>query len=279
MALEGVSKLRLVGAVIGFILSFIASCLLWNVYSDDLDPGNDDLSASINYYIFTLWIFSAACIFAIVKAGSPHVHNALVIFSLTVYAVLFVGVNSPDGNITTSFASLTFIREALSNDEDNDVLSRLFVGGLFANAGMLLSMISTAFRINITDSGKIVKLIATVAVCAAAVVGILIFWGQEELRDPNNTGVYAYTAAVLIVIFATLVTAIGSHKGAAAFLLAYGGFFSLYALSSGLLISSGETDDAKDAARAGMVFCSGAALVSLIPAFLVYQDESADSTA
>lgn len=97
--------------------------------------------------------------------------------------------------------------------------------------------------------------------------------------DPNNTGVYAYTAAVLIVIFATLVTAIGSHKGAAAFLLAYGGFFSLYALSSGLLISSGETDDAKDAARAGMVFCSGAALVSLIPAFLVYQDESADSTA
>lgn len=113
MALEGVSKLRLVGAVIGFILSFIASCLLWNVYSDDLDPGNDDLSASINYYIFTLWIFSAACIFAIVKAGSPHVHNALVIFSLTVYAVLFVGVNSPDGNITTSFASLTFVRSKM----------------------------------------------------------------------------------------------------------------------------------------------------------------------
>ena len=81
----------------------------------------------------------------------------------------------------------------------------------------------------------------------------------------------------MIVTLATILTVLGTHKGVAAFILAYGGFFSIFALSSGLAISSGFPDD-RDPARAGMVMCTVAALGSMVPAFLVYQDESTESS-
>ena len=114
MAMEGVSKGRLIGAIIGFVMAFIGTALLWNVFDKDVPNLNDDQKGSINFYIFAVWIMAAACIFAVIKAESFHVHNAVVIFAFTMFASFFVAVPSPpDARISLSFATLTAVRLTL----------------------------------------------------------------------------------------------------------------------------------------------------------------------
>lgn len=82
----------------------------------------------------------------------------------------------------------------------------------------------------------------------------------------------------MVVMFATTITVAGTHKGVAAFLLAFGGIFSIIAMSLGLLISAGFSGNNRnrDTARAGMVFATASSIVSLVPAFLVLQETSAE---
>ena len=229
MAMEGVSKGRLIGAIIGFVMAFIGTALLWNVFDKDVPNLNDDQKGSINFYIFAVWIMAAACIFAVIKAESFHVHNAVVIFAFTMFASFFVAVPSPpDARISLSFATLTAVRLTLlavpvadvclcvrarmcvcvyvykqtrltivtlsrpppspihtpqlrDSANDGDSFRKLFGGGILANVGMLLCLLCATLRKNISDSGKIIKLICTAVVVVCCFIGIVIFWSTDNI--------------------------------------------------------------------------------------------------
>lgn len=102
---------RLGGAVAGSVLMVIASCLLWNVFSTDLEPDSDDGKAAVYYHIFTLWVLGAVCILAMRKHKSTATHNALVMVAFGIFAHLFIGGNSPARyGITTAFSALILVR-------------------------------------------------------------------------------------------------------------------------------------------------------------------------
>ncbi|EGD72919.1 hypothetical protein PTSG_12197 [Salpingoeca rosetta] len=263
--LDGVQRPRLIGAAIGFAFMFIGSCLLWNLYADLGLPM--DSEAAINYYIFVLWLLGALCIFAVIKLEAAAKHNAMIIAAYAIFASFFTGNGNPAG-IPTAFSVLNLLRDQLS--------PQAFSGGLLAISGMVLSLVSASARMNITDSGKIIKLAATAVSLVTGFIGVIIFWAHDDLKDPTNTGTYTYTGAVLVGMFAAVITTLGSHKGVAGFLLAYLGFFSIFALSSGLTISGSVTGSARDAARAGMVLCTVSALTAIVPGFIVYQEETSE---
>eukprot|EP01147_Barroeca_monosierra_P003778 gene3778-6300_t len=273
--LEGKPMIRIVGTVIGFVLAFIGSCILWND-SGDTDL-SDDAEAATNYFLFTLWIQTAICIAAVVFYNSEGIHNALVVMALAVFAYHFSGMTPGGGDpeegpiFTTSFSGLTFVR-VLLDDNDNDTLQRLFAGGFFAICGMLLGLISSSMKINISESAKMVKFITLGVVFVCGFIAVLMYWAPENIRSPFNFHGYNLSASVMIVMFTTLVAVLGTHKGAANFLFAFGGFFSVFALALGLGVSSQFSGEDRDTARAGMVFATVTSLVSLVPAALIIKD-------
>eukprot|EP01147_Barroeca_monosierra_P007555 gene7555-9834_t len=284
--MDSASPIRLVGAVVSFVAVFIGSAIIWNVVNDE-DSVNlpDDMEAAINYYLFTLWIFGFACIGAALIYSSEAKHNALVIFAFSLFSLHFIGISTDLSSIgmfpmPTSFVGMTLIRDNL--DQDRDELDKLFAGGFFAITGMLVGLLSVTARMDILSSVstnlRVIKLVSLLTVLFTGGISVLTYWSAEDIRDPNQVGVYAYTAAIMVVMFATTITVAGTHKGVAAFLLAFGGIFSIIAMSLGLLISAGFSGNNRnrDTARAGMVFATASSIVSLVPAFLVLQETSAE---
>eukprot|EP00043_Microstomoeca_roanoka_P026171 m.10940 g.10940 ORF g.10940 m.10940 type:complete len:281 (-) comp6305_c1_seq1:92-934(-) len=268
--MDGVSIPRLIGVVIGAIFIMIGSAILWNYVAEDTSAEKDG-KASADWFILTTWFVAFLCAAAVITGGNLRKHNAISMVAMALFAFHFTS-----GNLT-SFSFLNQVRSAVARSDDPpSALKKQLAGSFFTVVGMIICTFSMAVRMHISDSAKIIKLITAAAVAGLSVIGIIILWSKEPLNTPQNTTLYGFTAASMIVVYATVLAVVGTHRGMAAFLLFLGGYFSLNALGGGLAISETARqidEDSVHAARAGMLFITAGALVSTLTGYLVYQDE------
>lgn len=109
-SLENVPKARLWLTIVGFILSLIGTCMIWNV--SRVNSASPDLRAAINYFIFTVWICGAVFIASVLLYSSHSRHNTAILFAMMLFSVHFVALSSlttahPAFDVPTSFSAMT----------------------------------------------------------------------------------------------------------------------------------------------------------------------------